>query len=127
MEAKEQRISVEIEQKSDDVRNTKEGRVYIILLKNEVLIYCVLYFISKMQGSSTSVSSGSLSPSSKKKVSSEDIFKYVSMAVTFVLVFCVKGFLEFRAYCESKGYYVFAVDSLIWLAAGFFFIFVSFG
>ena len=48
------------------------------------------------------------------------------MVVTFVLLFCVKGFLEFRAYCEAKGYYVFQVDSLIWLAAGFFFVFVRF-
>lgn len=77
-----------------------------------------------MQGSSTSVSLKGLSPVDKKKVSSEEIFKYVNIAVTFALFFCVKGFLEFRGYCETKGYYVFAVDSLIWLAVGFFFIFV---
>jgi hypothetical protein len=62
----------------------------------------------------------------KKKFSHEDIFKWVNLVVTFVLLFCVKGFLEFRAYCQLKGYYVFEVDSLIWLAAGFFFVFVLF-
>lgn len=61
-----------------------------------------------------------------EKISPEDIFKYVNLAVTFILLFCVKGFLEFRAYCESKGYYVFAVDALIWVGVGFSFIFVNF-
>jgi hypothetical protein len=46
------------------------------------------------------------------------------MAMTFVLLFCIKGFLEFQAYCKVKGYYVFEVNSLIWLAAWFFFVFV---
>lgn len=65
-------------------------------------------------------------PPTKKKLTSEDIFKYVNLAVTFILLFCVKGFLEFRAYSESKGYYVFAVDSLVWVAVGFSFVFVRF-
>lgn len=60
----------------------------------------------------------------KKKITAEDIFKYVNLAVTFILLFCVKGFLEFRAYSESKAYYVFSVDSLIWVGVGFFFVFV---
>ena len=50
----------------------------------------------------------------------------MNISVTFILLFCVKGFLEFREYCLSKGYYVFAVDSLIWMAVGFSFIFVIF-
>lgn len=64
--------------------------------------------------------------SSKQKYSSEDIFKYVNFAVTTILAFCVKGFLDFRALCEKKGYYVFSVDSLIWVAVGFGFFCVWF-
>jgi hypothetical protein len=63
--------------------------------------------------------------STKKKITPEDIFKYVNLAVTFILLFCVKGFLEFRSYSQNKGYYVFAVDSLIWVAVGFTFVFVK--
>ncbi len=78
-----------------------------------------------MQTQPTTLTSSLETPSGKKNISPEDIFKYVNLAVTFILLFCVKGFLEFRAYCESKGYYVFSVDSLIWMGVGFFFVFVT--
>lgn len=74
--------------------------------------------------STTSMTTTIPTTPAKKKFTAEDIFKYVNFAVTFILLFCVKGFLEFRAYCESKSYYVFAVDSLIWVGVGFFFVFV---
>ena len=35
-------------------------------------------------------------PTRKKSINSEDIFKYVNFVVTSILLFCVKGFLEFR-------------------------------
>jgi hypothetical protein len=65
--------------------------------------------------------------SGEKAVTSETIFKYINLVIVLVLVFCVKGFLEFREYCVQKGHYVFSTDSLIWCAVGFVGIFVSAG
>lgn len=46
------------------------------------------------------------------------------MVLVLILLFCIKGFLSFREYCISKGYYVFSTDSLVWCAVGFGAIFV---
>lgn len=60
----------------------------------------------------------------KEPLSSEAIFKYINVVLVLVLLFCIKGFLQFREYCISRGYYVFSTDSLIWCAVGFASIFV---
>lgn len=90
-----------------------------------ILFYCRIIFQIIMSAKSTCSDTSLQTHNDKGKLSSEDIFKWVNLGVTVILIFCVKGFLEFRAYCEVKGYYVFAVDSLIWVAVGFFFIFVN--
>lgn len=59
-----------------------------------------------------------------KILKSEAIFKYINIAIVLILLFCIKGFLNFREFCFEKGYYVFATDSLIWCAVGFAGIFV---
>lgn len=99
--------------------------IYIILLKHRHFFIVHYISIQKMQASPTSSTSTLDMQPSKKRFTPEDIFKYVNLAVTSILLFCVKGFLEFRSYCEMKGYYVFSMDSLIWIAVGFSFIFVS--
>ena len=55
----------------------------------------------------------------------EQVFRNVCIVLFLILVFCVPGFLKFRHYCESKGYYVFAADSFRWCMLGFFLVFVS--
>lgn len=70
---------------------------------------------------------GEVERKSGKGLSTETIFKYINGVIVLVLVFCLKGFLEFREYCVQKGYYVFSTDSLIWCGVGFAGIFVSAG
>jgi hypothetical protein len=55
----------------------------------------------------------------------EKLFKFVCMALFAMLVLCVPGFLRFREYCQSKGYYVFSVDSFRWFSLGFVVVFVT--
>lgn len=60
----------------------------------------------------------------KKVFTSETIFKYVNWLVVLILVFCIKGFINFRNHCISKQIHVFSVDSFIWSLVGFVSIFV---
>ena len=60
----------------------------------------------------------------KKVLTSEVIFKYVNLFVLLILLFCIKGFLNYREFCQENGIYVFSVDSFIWSLFGFIFIFV---
>lgn len=54
----------------------------------------------------------------------QNIFRVVCVILFMILIFCVPGFLKFRAYCELKNYYVFAADSFKWCTLGFFIAFV---
>lgn len=45
--------------------------------------------------------------------------------MTLVLIFCIKGFLNFRSLCQERGYYVISMDSLVWSLVGFVGIFVQ--
>ena len=58
-------------------------------------------------------------------MTSEKIFKWVCFALLGILIFCLKGFLNFRSFCEAKGYYFFPSDSLVWCGVGFCSIFVQ--
>jgi len=57
-------------------------------------------------------------------MTSEKIFKWVCFALIGILIFCLKGFLNFRSFCEAKGYYFFPSDSLVWCGVGFCSIFI---
>lgn len=52
------------------------------------------------------------------------VFRIVCIILFLILIFCVPGFLRFRYYCESKGYYVFSIDSFKWCTLGFLLVFV---
>lgn len=58
-------------------------------------------------------------------ITTETVFKYVNLFVVLILLFCIKGFINFREECSAKNIYVFSVDSLIWSLVGFISIFVS--
>ena len=60
----------------------------------------------------------------KKVLTSETIFKYVNICVTLILLFCVRGYLNFRNFAFEKNLYVFSVDSFVWSLIGFIGIFV---
>jgi hypothetical protein len=60
----------------------------------------------------------------KALLSSEDVFKVVSYVLVGILSLCVKRILDFRHYCQEKGYYVFAEDSLLYCGVSFITIFV---
>lgn len=62
----------------------------------------------------------------REPITSETVFKYINIVLILILIYCVPGFLNFREYAQQKGWYVFSTDSLIWCAAGFIGIFVSF-
>ena len=67
--------------------------------------------------------------SSKEEIvgnpTTERVFKCLSIIVVSILLYCLPGFLRFREYCISKGYYVFSTSSFIWTVVGFFGVFVN--
>lgn len=70
--------------------------------------------------------SGATKDGKKAVLSSEDVFKVVSYVLVAILSLCVKRILDFRHFCQSKGIYVFAEDSLMYCGISFLSLFVQF-
>ncbi len=79
-----------------------------------------------MSLSSQQQAQSAMEPIKAKPLEAQTIFKCINVILVLILLFCINGFLQFRKYCETKGYYVFSTDALIWCGFGFFSIFVIF-
>lgn len=61
----------------------------------------------------------------EKVPKSEKIFKYATYICLAIIIVSVPGFINFRQFCETKGYHAYQVSGFVVMIGAFFAYFVK--